>query len=147
MASGNAEAVLVLSDGTVYRGTSFGARSEGAGEVVFHTGMTGYQEILTDRPKADRVRDLSRSGTPAATEDGKAAGVPLRFVVRPRRFPSSWRSANPAAVLAVTGCRGLGHRHARGCAACHGRRLSGDRAGAVRSGRCAARASLPSMAV
>jgi carbamoyl-phosphate synthase small subunit len=41
-------AVLVLEDGTIYRGTSFGACGEAFGEVVFNTCMTGYQEILTD---------------------------------------------------------------------------------------------------
>jgi carbamoyl-phosphate synthase small subunit len=42
------EAVLVLEDGRVFPGRSFGATGERVGEVVFHTGMTGYQEILTD---------------------------------------------------------------------------------------------------
>ncbi|MFV9505536.1 MAG: glutamine-hydrolyzing carbamoyl-phosphate synthase small subunit [Oscillochloridaceae bacterium umkhey_bin13] len=42
------EAVLVLEDGRVFPGQSFGAPGERIGEVVFHTGMTGYQEILTD---------------------------------------------------------------------------------------------------
>ena len=41
-------AVLVLADGTVFRGRSIGARGSSAGEVVFNTAMTGYQEILTD---------------------------------------------------------------------------------------------------
>ena len=41
-------AVLALADGTVFRGVSFGAEGETAGEVVFNTSMTGYQEILTD---------------------------------------------------------------------------------------------------
>jgi carbamoyl-phosphate synthase small subunit len=41
-------AVLVLQDGTVYTGTAFGHVSETSGEVCFNTGMTGYQEILTD---------------------------------------------------------------------------------------------------
>jgi carbamoyl-phosphate synthase small subunit len=41
-------ALLVLADGTVFRGRSFGAQGETAGEVVFNTSMTGYQEILTD---------------------------------------------------------------------------------------------------
>lgn len=41
-------AVLVLADGTVYEGDAFGHEAETSGEVVFHTGMTGYQEILTD---------------------------------------------------------------------------------------------------
>ena len=48
-------AVLVLADGTVYTGTAFGARVIGAGEVVFHTGMTGYQEILTDPSYAGQI--------------------------------------------------------------------------------------------
>jgi carbamoyl-phosphate synthase small subunit len=42
------KARLVLEDGTVFQGTSFGADSEGRGEVVFNTSMMGYQEILTD---------------------------------------------------------------------------------------------------
>ncbi len=41
-------AVLVLQDGSVFRGTSIGARGQSVGEVVFNTAMTGYQEILTD---------------------------------------------------------------------------------------------------
>ncbi len=41
-------AFLALEDGTVFEGESFGAAAERAGEVVFNTGMTGYQEILTD---------------------------------------------------------------------------------------------------
>jgi carbamoyl-phosphate synthase small subunit len=42
------EAVLVLQDGTVYRGNAFGHIGETLGEVCFNTGMTGYQEVLTD---------------------------------------------------------------------------------------------------
>lgn len=41
-------AVLLLADGREFRGTGFGARRMGVGEVVFNTAMTGYQEILTD---------------------------------------------------------------------------------------------------
>lgn len=41
-------AVLALEDGTIYRGTAFGARASACGEVCFNTSMTGYQEILTD---------------------------------------------------------------------------------------------------
>ena len=41
-------AVLVLEDGEVFNGEAFGATSEATGEVVFNTGMTGYQEVLTD---------------------------------------------------------------------------------------------------
>ena len=42
------EAVLALADGTVFRGRAFGAVGEAAGELVFNTSMTGYQENLTD---------------------------------------------------------------------------------------------------
>ena len=42
------KAILVLADGTAYEGTSFGYEGECSGEVVFNTGMTGYQEVLTD---------------------------------------------------------------------------------------------------
>jgi carbamoyl-phosphate synthase small subunit len=44
----NKEAVLVLQDGSIYNGLSFGAETTAYGEVVFSTGMTGYQEMLTD---------------------------------------------------------------------------------------------------
>ena len=42
------EAKLVLEDGTIYEGVSFGANKDTEGEVVFNTGMTGYEEVLTD---------------------------------------------------------------------------------------------------
>ncbi|MFA7542129.1 MAG: carbamoyl-phosphate synthase domain-containing protein, partial [Lysobacterales bacterium] len=42
------QALLVLADGSVFRGQSIGAAGRRSGEVVFNTAMTGYQEILTD---------------------------------------------------------------------------------------------------
>ncbi|HUR72623.1 MAG TPA: carbamoyl-phosphate synthase domain-containing protein, partial [Candidatus Limnocylindrales bacterium] len=42
------KAILVLADGKVFTGNSFGAEGEAVGEVVFNTSMTGYQEVLTD---------------------------------------------------------------------------------------------------
>ena len=42
------KAILALADGRYFEGLSFGAAGEAAGEVVFNTSMTGYQEILTD---------------------------------------------------------------------------------------------------
>ena len=42
------QAILALADGTVFHGESYGASVTVTGEVVFNTGMTGYQEILTD---------------------------------------------------------------------------------------------------
>jgi len=50
-----ATAKLVLADGTVFTGVSFGARTEITGEVVFNTAMTGYQEILTDPSYAGQI--------------------------------------------------------------------------------------------
>jgi len=41
-------AILTLEDGTQFTGQSFGAKKDVMGEVVFNTGMTGYQEVLTD---------------------------------------------------------------------------------------------------
>ena len=48
-------AILVLADGTVFRGNAFGARTVGAGEVCFNTSLTGYQEILTDPSYAGQI--------------------------------------------------------------------------------------------
>jgi carbamoyl-phosphate synthase small subunit len=48
-------AKLALADGTVYRGTAFGAPGEITGEVVFNTSMTGYQEVLTDPSYAGQI--------------------------------------------------------------------------------------------
>ncbi|HCN24381.1 MAG TPA: carbamoyl phosphate synthase small subunit, partial [Candidatus Marinimicrobia bacterium] len=42
------KAILLLEDGRIFIGKSFGAEGETVGEVCFNTGMTGYQEILTD---------------------------------------------------------------------------------------------------
>ncbi|HDZ13356.1 MAG TPA: carbamoyl phosphate synthase small subunit, partial [Pricia sp.] len=42
------KAILALSDGKIFEGTSFGAVGETSGEVVYNTSITGYQEILTD---------------------------------------------------------------------------------------------------
>jgi len=52
-------AVLVLADGTVFRGRGVGAPGLAAGEVVFNTAMTGYQEILTDPSYAGQIVTLT----------------------------------------------------------------------------------------
>ena len=48
-------ALLVLADGTVLRGEAFGALGTAIGEVVFNTGMTGYQEVMTDPSYAGQL--------------------------------------------------------------------------------------------
>jgi carbamoyl-phosphate synthase small subunit len=50
---------LVLEDGRIFEGTPFGARREALGEVVFHTGLTGYQEILTDPSYCGQIVTLT----------------------------------------------------------------------------------------
>ncbi|TAN78389.1 MAG: carbamoyl-phosphate synthase small subunit [Gallionella sp.] len=52
-------AILVLADGTVFRGVAIGASGSSAGEVVFNTSMTGYQEILTDPSYCKQIVTLT----------------------------------------------------------------------------------------
>src|SRR6476660_5410406 len=52
-------AILVLADGSVFRGCAIGASGETSGEVVFNTAMTGYQEILTDPSYAGQIVTLT----------------------------------------------------------------------------------------
>ena len=49
------KAILVLEDGSVYEGYSFGAEASAYGEVVFNTSMVGYQEMLTDPSYAGQI--------------------------------------------------------------------------------------------
>jgi carbamoyl-phosphate synthase small subunit len=49
------DALLLLEDGTAFRGTGFGAEGEAFGEAVFNTGMSGYQEVLTDPSYSGQV--------------------------------------------------------------------------------------------
>ncbi len=90
-------AILVLEDGTVFRGLSIGAPGLSVGEVVFNTAMTGYQEILTDPSYARQIVTLTYphvGNTGLTDEDDEAGRVwASGLVVRdvPPR-PSSWRS-------------------------------------------------------
>ena len=52
-------AILVLADGTVFRGISIGAEGSSVGEVVFNTSITGYQEILTDPSYCKQIVTLT----------------------------------------------------------------------------------------
>jgi carbamoyl-phosphate synthase small subunit len=90
-------AVLVLADGTVFRGRSIGAPGPSAGEVVFNTAMTGYQEILTDPSYCRQIVTLTDphiGNTGVNAEDEEAARVHAAGLVV-RDLPvraSSWRS-------------------------------------------------------
>jgi carbamoyl-phosphate synthase small subunit len=90
-------AILVLEDGTVFRGESIGADGQTVGEVVFNTAMTGYQEILTDPSYRQQIVTLTyphigNVGTNEEDEESalvQAAGLVIRDL--PAIF-SNWRS-------------------------------------------------------
>jgi len=90
-------ALLVLEDGRVFRGEAYGATGQALGEAVFTTGMTGYQETLTD-PSYHRqivVQTAPQIGnTGWNDEDDESARIQVAgYVVRdPSRSPSNWRS-------------------------------------------------------
>jgi carbamoyl-phosphate synthase small subunit len=107
------DAVLVLEDGRVFPGRGYGALGRGIGEVVFCTGMTGYQETLTD-PSYHRqivVQTAPQIGnTGWNDEDDESDRVWVAgYVVRdPARTPSNWRSTRPLEVeLARQGVVGI----------------------------------------
>jgi carbamoyl-phosphate synthase small subunit len=79
-------AILVLEDGTVFKGTAIGADGAAVGEVVFNTSMTGYQEILTDPSYAEQIITLTyphigNTGTNSEDEESStiwAKGLVIR---------------------------------------------------------------------
>ena len=87
----------MLEDGRIFRGEAFGATGQALGEAVFSTGMTGYQETLTD-PRYHRqivVQTAPQIGnTGWNDEDDESARIQVAgYVVRdPARSPSNWRS-------------------------------------------------------
>ncbi len=90
-------AVLVLADGTLFRGRSIGARGSAVGEVVFNTAITGYQEILTDPSYCRQIVTLTYphiGNTGVNQEDQESARVYAEgLVVRDLpRLHSSWRA-------------------------------------------------------
>ncbi|TVT48844.1 glutamine-hydrolyzing carbamoyl-phosphate synthase small subunit [Amycolatopsis rhizosphaerae] len=95
--SGKTPAALVLEDGRVFRGWAYGAQGSTLGEAVFCTGMTGYQETLTD-PSYHRqivVQTAPQIGnTGWNDEDDESSKIWVSgYVVRdPARIPSNWRS-------------------------------------------------------
>jgi carbamoyl-phosphate synthase small subunit len=90
-------AVLVLEDGRTFRGEAYGAVGETFGEAVFNTGMTGYQETLTDPSYHRQVVVMTAphiGNTGANDEDPESSRIWVSgYVVRdPSRVASSWRS-------------------------------------------------------
>ena len=90
-------AVLVLEDGRVFQGEAYGAIGETIGEAVFATGMTGYQETLTDPSYRRQVVVMTAphiGNTGVNDEDDESARIWVAgYVVRdPARVRSSWRA-------------------------------------------------------
>ncbi len=77
-------AILVLEDGTVFKGTAIGAEGSAVGEVVFNTSMTGYQEILTDPSYAEQIITLTYphiGNTGTNSEDEEAGEIVAKGLV------------------------------------------------------------------
>ncbi|MFE4592747.1 glutamine-hydrolyzing carbamoyl-phosphate synthase small subunit [Streptomyces laurentii] len=90
-------AVLVLEDGRIFRGRAYGAVGETFGEAVFSTGMTGYQETLTDPSYHRQVVVMTAphvGNTGVNDEDPESARIWVAgYVVRdPARVSSNWRA-------------------------------------------------------
>ena len=90
-------AVLVLADGTAFRGRSIGARGAAVGEVVFNTAMTGYQEILTDPSYCRQIVTLTypHIGNTGVNDEDRESGriYAEGLVVRDvPRLHSNWRA-------------------------------------------------------
>jgi len=90
-------AILVLADGLAFSGHAFGAIGEAAGEVIFNTSMTGYQEILTDPSYRGQLVCMTYphiGNYGVNDEDVEAARIWAQgFIVREVcRYPSNWRS-------------------------------------------------------
>ena len=90
-------ALLVLEDGRVFRGQSYGAEGKTLGEVVFATGMTGYQETLTDPSYAGQIvvqtaPHIGNTGVNARDDESSRVWVEGYVVRDPSRIVSNFRS-------------------------------------------------------
>jgi len=107
-------AVLVLADGSVFRGVAIGAHGQTVGEVVFNTAMTGYQEILTDPSYAGQIVTLTYphiGNTGANAEDVESRNVYAAGLII-RDLPlagSNWRQQEDLSTyLARSGLVAIG---------------------------------------
>ncbi|MBC6463449.1 glutamine-hydrolyzing carbamoyl-phosphate synthase small subunit [Actinomadura sp. HBU206391] len=142
-------ALLVLEDGRIFHGRGYGAEGETFGEMVFNTGMTGYQETLTDPSYRGQIVAMTAphiGNTGVNDEDPESDRIQVSgYVVRePARVVSNWRArrsleeelrAYGVVGVAMPGTRAL-TRHLR---------ERGAMRGAIFSGREAASADLETM--
>ena len=114
-----ADAVLVLEDGRAFRGQAYGARGETIGEAVFATGMTGYEETLTDPSYHRQVVVMTAphiGNTGITLDDAESSRIWVAgYVVRdPARIASNWRSrrglGDELAEQGVVGISGIDTR-------------------------------------
>jgi carbamoyl-phosphate synthase small subunit len=118
--------MLVLEDGTTFRGTAYGAEGETFGEMVFNTGMTGYQETLTDPSYCGQIvamtaPHIGNTGTNDEDAESRRIWVSGYVIREPARVSSNWRAersledelrAHGITGIAITGTRAL-TRHLR----------------------------------
>jgi carbamoyl-phosphate synthase small subunit len=121
-----APALLVLEDGTTVRGAAYGADGETFGEMVFNTGMTGYQETLTDPSYCGQIVAMTAPhiGNTGVNDDDPESGriwVSGYVIREPARVHSNWRAVRGLEEelrdqgitgIAITGTRAL-TRHLR----------------------------------
>ena len=119
-------AILVLEDGRTFRGIGYGAEGETFGEMVFNTGMTGYQETLTDPSYRGQIvamtaPHIGNTGVNDADPESRRIWVSGYVIREPARIFSSWRAERSLedelrdqgiTGIAITGTRAL-TRHLR----------------------------------
>ena len=114
-----AAAVLVLEDGRTFRGQSYGAQGTALGEAVFATGMTGYQETITDPSYARQLvvqtaPHIGNTGVNRDDAESRQIWVAGYIVRDPARRPSNWRSEksldDELAEQGVVGIQGVDTR-------------------------------------
>jgi len=91
------KAILLLEDGTVFEGHSFGAKGRKCGEVVFNTSMTGYQEILTDPSYNEQIITMTypligNYGTNKSDWESEKVFASGFIVKENCSYPSNWRN-------------------------------------------------------
>ena len=87
---------LILEDGSIYEGEGFGSKKETKGEVVFTTGMTGYQEAITDQSYADQILVFTNPlignyGITLADYESLEPGIKGVICHQVARYPDNWR--------------------------------------------------------
>jgi carbamoyl-phosphate synthase small subunit len=126
----NKKAILALADGRFFEGWSFGAEGEAAGEVVFNTSMTGYQEILSDPSYEGQLVAMTypEIGNVGINPEDVESHRPFvkGFIVKEYTpVPSNWRATQPLHIYmqqhGIVGIEGIDTRslvrHLRDCGA------------------------------